>query len=53
VLGAGRWSGPRSRYDAPVEPNPAGDEPPSLEADETADPGTAWDALSRGEDPTR
>ncbi|KQX66654.1 Trp biosynthesis-associated membrane protein [Angustibacter sp. Root456] len=54
VLRAGRWSGPRSRYEAPAEPSEAGGAPDGAPlADEAADPGTAWDALSRGEDPTR
>jgi uncharacterized membrane protein (TIGR02234 family) len=44
VLRARSWSGPTSRYDAP-----------SARADHTGtdDPPDTWDALSRGEDPTR
>lgn len=41
VLRAGRWSQPRTRYEAPGAPE-----------SERADAGATWDALSRGEDPT-
>ncbi len=42
VLRAGSWAGSRGRYEAPGAQEP-----------QDADPGTTWDALSRGEDPTR
>jgi uncharacterized membrane protein (TIGR02234 family) len=45
VLRAGRWSGPRSRYEAPGPSD-------ATEPVEQADVGATWDALSRGEDPT-
>jgi hypothetical protein len=49
MVGAGRWRGLSSRYDAPLagdgsQPHPGG-EPASR-------PDSAWDQLSRGEDPT-
>lgn len=68
VLMAGRWARPRSRYEAPSDattaaagavataepaPDQAADQVADQAADEAPDPGTAWDALSRGEDPTR
>jgi uncharacterized membrane protein (TIGR02234 family) len=45
VRGRG-WSGLSARYDAPGDPDD-----PSPQADPT-EPEVAWDALSRGEDPT-
>ena len=57
VLGAGRWSGPRSRYDAPAQTaddrGPVEEAPAEPTSDPAVDAGTTWDALSRGEDPTR
>ncbi|HEX3004301.1 MAG TPA: Trp biosynthesis-associated membrane protein [Angustibacter sp.] len=53
VLRAGRWSRPRSRYEAPADPTAPEVEPDGPASAEAADPGTTWDALSRGEDPTR
>lgn len=53
VLRAGRWSGGRSRYEAPAEAVAADAQAASSASDDAADPGTTWDALSRGEDPTR
>ena len=49
MVGARRWRGLSSRYDAPV----AGNGPQGQTSDEPA-PGhdSAWDQLSRGEDPT-
>ncbi len=55
VVQARRWGTPRSRYESPVDPaHSAGVEvrpaPPAGPGD---DPGATWDALTRGEDPTR
>ena len=49
MLGAGRWQGLSSRYDAPVS-----DEGPESPAGRGEAPGrdSAWDQLTRGEDPT-
>ena len=49
IVGARRWQGLSSRYDAPV----LGEGPASLTSGEGA-PGhdSAWDQLTRGEDPT-
>jgi uncharacterized membrane protein (TIGR02234 family) len=49
LVGGRRWHGLSSRYDAPVagavaQPDPAGER--------TVGGGSAWDQLSRGEDPT-
>jgi len=49
MVGSRRWQGLSSRYDAPV----AGQGPPPFTAGEAAPRGdSAWDQLSRGEDPT-
>ncbi|MGN6610507.1 MAG: Trp biosynthesis-associated membrane protein [Angustibacter sp.] len=60
VLRAGRWGRPRPRYEAPADaattaeaPARADEPAPGQAPDQAPDPGTAWDALSRGEDPTR
>lgn len=42
TLRAGRWQLPTARYDSPT----------AVASSPSADPGAAWDALSRGEDPT-
>jgi uncharacterized membrane protein (TIGR02234 family) len=47
-----RWSGLSARYDAPG-PAEGGSGAPTDPADPAADPAQAWDALSRGDDPTR
>lgn len=61
VLRAGRWQGPRSRYDSPAPgthptstAGPAGAAGAAAATDSPTDPdpGAVWDALSRGEDPT-
>jgi uncharacterized membrane protein (TIGR02234 family) len=50
VLRAGGWARPRGRYDSPaVDTGPERDSPERSDSD----PGRTWDALSRGEDPTR
>jgi uncharacterized membrane protein (TIGR02234 family) len=49
VVRGRRWSGLSGRYDAPVAGEPAGDQPAGSADDVAAD---AWDAVSRGEDPT-
>jgi uncharacterized membrane protein (TIGR02234 family) len=49
IVGARRWHGLSSRYDAPV----SGEEPESPAAGEEASRrDSAWDQLTRGEDPT-
>jgi uncharacterized membrane protein (TIGR02234 family) len=45
-----RWSGLSGRYDAPVPGETGGGEVPPGAA--SADSGDAWDAVTRGEDPT-
>jgi uncharacterized membrane protein (TIGR02234 family) len=51
VVRARGWAASRSRYDAPGEQLVAETGPETAPADD--DPGATWDALSRGEDPTR
>jgi uncharacterized membrane protein (TIGR02234 family) len=50
-----RWSGLSARYDAPgpAEGGTGAPPDPADPVDPAADPAQAWDALSRGDDPTR
>jgi uncharacterized membrane protein (TIGR02234 family) len=51
---ASRWRGPSSRHEATTAstPGPRAEQGQVGPASERVDPGDAWDALSRGEDPT-
>ncbi len=49
VVRGRRWSGLSGRYDAPVDPQRPSDRPDASADDVAAE---AWDAVSRGEDPT-
>ncbi|MDO8107573.1 Trp biosynthesis-associated membrane protein [Isoptericola sp. b441] len=50
VVVSRRWRGPSARHDSGAVAGSAVAAPP--EPGGTVDPGSAWDALSRGEDPT-
>lgn len=54
VVASRRWQGPSSRHEvgAVAEPDQGTGARPAAEATGSVDPGDAWDALSRGEDPT-
>jgi uncharacterized membrane protein (TIGR02234 family) len=53
ILRGRRWSGLSARYDAPGPQAAPGEAAATPIADPSEDPAQAWDALSRGDDPTR